>query len=384
MKIKNQDFLKRENQSLVLDLILEQGPISRAEIAKQTSMSPTSASRIVTSLLDANLIKEEQKSSTGVGRKAVYLAPNESSIISIGVEIDLNMIRVAFVNFIGERFINQSFHLTTSSPDKVVDFIAETIQSLVKKENVPYERIIGVCIGIPGLIENENGFIKTSAQFKWKEIPLKEMLEEKIPYTIQVENELKLKALAEHVATQSMYKTMVVIGFGSGVGSALITNGEIYRGDRNFSGEIGHTTVDPFGTYCPCGSFGCLQTYIAEGFLIDEVSKTRPIQSVEEIVLEYEHGQKWAVNILDKASTYAAIAINNVVCTYNPEAIILSGSLIEKHPVIRNLIIEKYQTNVWPPLANSFDLKLTKTKDKGVVMGAALSLQQNFIKDINF
>lgn len=383
--IKNQDFLKKENQSLVLELILSQGPISRAEIAKKTMMSPTSASRIVASLIENGLIREIRLTHDEVGRKATYFVPNENAAISIGVEIDQNNVRIGFMNFIGEIFELQDFNYQPDDPQETVNFVANSILKMVNMGKIHREKFIGICVGLPGLIENQVGIVKLSALFNWKDIPLADWLEEKVGLQVCIDNELKLKAFAEYnMDTNEQIDNMVMIGFGSGVGSALVSKGEIHRGEGNFSGEVGHTVVDPYGMYCPCGNFGCLQTYIAERFLLEEASKTKNIKSIQALIIESKKGEKWANNILDKATTYAAITVNNVVCVYNPDVVVLSGSLIENHPEIRDEVFEKCTNQIWSPVQDSFQLQTTKVGVEGVVVGAAQSVQRMFLKDINF
>ena len=286
--IKNQDFLKKENQSLVLELILDQGPISRAEIAKKTKMSPTSASRIVAALIDNDLIREIRLTHEEVGRKATYFVSNENAAISIGVEIDQHHVRIGFMNFIGEMFELQDFEYQVNNPKETVDFIANKTLKMMDIGEIPLEKFIGVCVGLPGLIENQEGIVKLSALFNWKETPLAKWLEEKVDLPVCIDNELKLKAFAEYNSdVNDQANNMAMVGFGSGVGSSLVSGGEIHRVEGNFSGEVGHMVVDPYGVYCPCGNFGCLQTYIAERFLLEEASKTKHIKSIRRLGMKY-------------------------------------------------------------------------------------------------
>ncbi|KON66670.1 hypothetical protein AKG34_25410 [Peribacillus butanolivorans] len=384
MRVKDQHFLKKQNQSLVLEYIIQNGPISRAEIAKHMAMSPTSASRIVASLQGEQLIKEVYLHTDEVGRKATYFMANEHSVIFVGIEIDVGVVRVGLMNLIGELIIVRSFQTETDHYDHVVEFIGQMVNDLIIEQNIGKDRIAGVCVGLPGLIDNEKGTVGFSAQFNWKNVPLKQILEQKLDCEVFIDNELKLKALAEYVSASLPYKNVVMLGFGKGVGSALITDGEIYRGTNNMSGEIGHMTLDPYGAYCPCGNFGCLQTYIAIDFLLDEASKSRPMDSIDELVAAYKKKEKWAVNILEKASTYAGLAIKNVVCAYNPDAVFLSGSLIEEYPEIAELVIEKHSNSTLFPESYSYELHVTQMKGIGVVKGAALSVQRKLIKNFNF
>lgn len=383
MKIKDQNFLKRENQSLVLDMILEQGPISRAEIAKQTSMSPTSASRIVASLEALNLIREVRIKDSGIGRKATYFVPNQDSIISIGVQIDQAQIRIGFMNFIGDLIALETYQYQSLIPENAVAFISENIRKISTIHRIPSHKIVGICVGLPGLIENKLGVVNFSAQFNWAGVLLGKMLEDQTGIKVMIDNDLNLKAFGEYALDPTIVnEDMTMIGFGSGVGSALISKGKIFRGKLNFSGEIGHTVVDPYGLYCPCGNSGCIQTYIAEQFLIEEASKAKPIQSIKALLKEANQGEKWAVKIIDKAVAYAAITINNVICMYNPDIVVLTGSLIENHPEIKERILEKCESQIWPPAMNTFTLRVSKIGENGVVIGGGLKVRRSFIENI--
>ncbi|WEG19215.1 ROK family transcriptional regulator (plasmid) [Alkalihalophilus pseudofirmus] len=229
MKIKNQDFLKKENHNLVLSLILNEKPISRADIAKQTEMSPTSASRIVASLLEMDLIKEINIANTGVGRKANYFIPNENAVFSFGIEIDKELIRIGLMNFIGELVSQKTYIHKNGDPMKTINFIAEEITQIINVNSLDKSRIAGICVGLPGVISHDLGYVELSAQLEWKNINLSTLLQEKINLPVYADNELKLKALSEYdKMADSTIESMVMLGFGSGVGSALINKGEIF------------------------------------------------------------------------------------------------------------------------------------------------------------
>jgi predicted NBD/HSP70 family sugar kinase len=183
---------------------------------------------------------------------------------------------------------------------------------------------------------------------------------------------VKLKALSESIYGAARgSKKAALISIDNGVGSALTINGEIFRGDNNRAGEIGHTTIDPYGILCDCGRRGCLQTYIAEGALIQEANKVKQVSSVREIIDAANNNEIWAVNILDRTTTYISIAINNVLCMYAPDTVILSGKLIDKYPELVNMIEEKCTQFIWEHFRGTFKLVYSKLKDDSVIIGAA-------------
>lgn len=386
MRKRDQIYIKNKNKNLVLSLIQSHGMISRAEIAKLTKMSATTVSRIVSSLMEMNLVQETDQYTTGVGRKATLVTLNSKSVLSIGVELDEKTIRVGFIDFLGKLIVSESLSKKINEdPESVIAKVSEIITRLLLGHKFQTNNIIGVCIGLPGLIDNENGIVNMSTQLGWNNINLAKLAKEKLGFQVIIDNELKVKAYAETRVGKARHSNkMVMIGFGSGVGSALTIDKEIYRGNSNTAGEIGHTVVNPNGTLCTCGNFGCIQTYIAERFLLEEASKNTEVQSIEEIINFAERNEKWAVNIIERAITYAVIAINNSVCIENPDTVILTGSLIDQSNYIRERIISKCDNHIWEALKHSFVIDISELGSSGVVLGAGLLIQSNFLEQLNF
>ncbi|WP_279345669.1 ROK family protein, partial [Salmonella enterica] len=137
------------------------------------------------------------------------------------------------------------------TPEATVARIADIIEELILECDIDRRRIVGIGVGLPGIIDVEAGIVNFSVQLGWKNVQLAERLKELTGLQAVVDNELKVKALAERLKGSAYGSNRtVLLGFGNGVGSALILEGEIYRGVTNSAGEIGHTTVDPEGMMC--------------------------------------------------------------------------------------------------------------------------------------
>ncbi|WP_175631942.1 ROK family transcriptional regulator [Virgibacillus siamensis] len=382
---KSQNFIKRENQNFILELIQNNDLITRPKLASLANMSPTTVSRIVAFLIEEGLIKETNQYTTGVGRKATYLALNPDSLISIGVELDESLVRYGVFDFLGEAIVTEETEKGIGeSPESLVKTMHEVITRLIHENQIDRSKITGVCVGLPGLVNHKNGNVIKSAQLVWEDVPLLQMLEEQLPFPIHIDNELNLKAYAEQlfIKNNTSHST-VVIGFGSGVGSALMIGDQIYRGYLNSAGEIGHTIVDPNGMLCTCGNSGCLQTYIAERFLVQEASKKSDAQSLHDISSAAEEGYKWAQRILNRAITYASITVNNCVCMNNPDRVILTGKMIEQFPHIGNRILQESRDKIWSPLNASTSIEISQLGEKGVIWGAGMYSQKEYINHLN-
>ncbi len=377
----DQEYMKKLNKSMVLKIIRNKGPISRASIARLTSMSPTSISRIVSELSNIGLIDETEPYSEGVGRKATLLSIYPDSIATIGVYLNRDIIRLGIVNFVGQIILNQEFQYDTSkhSVCEVCDKLAYIIINSIKELKINTPKVIGVGIGMPGIIDTKNGKIILSAQLGWKNIDFVEMINKRIDMKIIIDNTVKLKALAESIyGVAKSSPKLAMISIGSGVGSALVMDGHVLRGESNIAGEVGHTIVDPDGMLCECGRRGCLQTYIAEGALLIEANKVHKINNIGEIFQCATNGENWAISILERAAMYIAILINNVACMYSPDTIILSGRLIEQYPMMIELV-EKRRSLIWEPFTGTFNLVYSQLKKESVIIGAATLALNTFL-----
>jgi predicted NBD/HSP70 family sugar kinase len=385
MQKHDQDYIRRKNRSTVFELIRKHSPLSRAEIARLTGMSPTTVSRIVSELYQQDFMREIEQATTGVGRKAVMLHVNPGSVLSVGVEIDRSGIRIGIVDLDGK--VVHSTQVTRDSretPEATLERIASAIEELILAEDIDRRKVVGIGVGLPGIVDYAGGSVVLSAQLGWKQTDIARELRRLTGFEVAVDNELKVRALAEHQYGSARGSSRsVLIGFGSGVGSSLIIDGEIYRGETNSAGEIGHTVVDPGGLLCECGKVGCLQTYIAEASLVEQANKIKPIGSLEELFQARKDGEYWAASIVDRAMTFVAVTVSNIACVYNPDTVILTGKLVESFPEVRDFISDKCMDQfVWEPLRGTFQIVYSALESDGVVIGSGI-LAQNLFLDID-
>lgn len=371
---RDQEYIKKQNKNMIFNVIRSKRPISRADIAKIVDMSPTSVGRIVNELTETGLIKESEYASSKVGRKAILLDIDAKSVLNIGVYLNRDIYKIGIVDFNSNILFYKSisFNAINVSPDNVIEQLANSIKEIIKESKVDVSKINGIGIGMPGIIDFKKGKVIISAQLGWKDINVAEKLRKLLKIKVTVDNTVKLKALAESLYGSAINsRKTALISFGSGVGSALVIDGEIYRGEQNIAGEIGHTTVEPTGMLCECGRRGCLQTYIAEAALIQEANKVSHVESLKDIFEAYKNGSEWAINMLDMTTTYIAIAINNMVCMYSPDTVILSGRLIDSYPIMANMIDKKLDKYIWEPFRGKFNLVYSKLRRDAVIIGAA-------------
>ncbi|MFB5676340.1 ROK family protein [Paenibacillus terreus] len=377
MKKHDNGFIKKQNKKWVLDIVKSRRPISRAEIAKITDMSATSISRIVQDLENEGFLRETELLSGGVGRKANLLDIREDALYTIGVDLSEGMCRIGIMDFTDNVFYMEKVSMELAqAPEETLRFIAEAVNRTIREQDLKPDKIAGIGLGLPGIVNHSSGVVNHSVQLGWSEIHAAGILERLTGYPVIVDNDLKMLAKAEYRYGAAQYsKSSVLLGFGSGVGVAIIMNGEFYRGENNLAGEISHVTVDINGEQCKCGKIGCLGTIVTEKAMIRQAARFVPITSVHELIGHYNKQELWALNLLDRVAVYIAVTITNCLYLYNPEILVLSGPILEDYPEIRKLVEEKYKLTVSEPIPMQMAFKYAQLGDKAIVMGAALQAQ---------
>ncbi|TQS75130.1 ROK family transcriptional regulator [Ornithinibacillus gellani] len=332
-KTWNQHVVKKENKSLVLNVIQSSSPISRADIASITGLNKGTVSSQVTELIDEHLIYESGPGKSSGGRRPVMLLFNKIAGYSIGIDLGVNYILGLLTDLEGNICKENYIKIKDLSFDEIMEKLYEVIDSLIASAPSSPYGIIGIGIGVPGTVDN-NGNILLAPNLKWKNIHLKEILEEKYHIPIVIENEANGGAHGERKFGIGMdTKHIVYVSIGIGIGVGLNLNGELYKGNNGFSGELGHMTIDINGKDCRCGSKGCWELYASEQALDDYAAQLKLTSlSEEEISLESllslaEKGDEKGIALFEEIGNQVGIGLKNIVNIFNPEQIIVGGRL---------------------------------------------------------
>lgn len=373
--------MRRQNKYIVLDAIRQMAPISRIQLSKYTKMSPTTITRIVQELESEGYILEGVSEETAIGRRPTLIHMREDALYTIGIEIDCFTIRIGILDFLGKLIAFQEVKCSIKHQyEEAIFLLKRSIANIMTEYQIPQDKLLGIGIGIPGVINNEEGIIVSSEQLKWENCHIGDDLNGIFGCEVIVDNELKMQIISEigDIYTPN-YSNCILVGIGTGIGASILLNGEVYRGIQNKAGEISHITINPFGEMCHCGKRGCLSMYISEVTLLKRTPKNLNIQSIDEILQCVVQGEQWAVDIQQDVATFLAIAINNLVCLYEPEAVIVSGEIIEHNITFQKLLIEKCKQYIWKELQPHFDLQFSNQLKEGVVKGAALQAQKQLL-----
>ncbi len=231
-------------------------------------------------------------------------------------------------------------------PEKVVEDIAQEGLELCRRFEERGFKVWAAGIGIPGLFDWESGVCHLLPNFpsKWKGVPLKEWLEEKLSLPVAVINDVRSITLAEkRFGAGRDVNSMVMVAIGTGIGGGVVVNGQLYIGKDGSAGELGHITVEPRGIRCGCGNRGCLEAYASGPAMVaqalralvqqndtlirdlvgDDLSRVNP----KVIAEAAQKGDSVALEIIENAGSYIGQALSCVCVVVNPEMIVVGGGV---------------------------------------------------------
>ena len=374
MEKQDQVQMKLQNKQIVLDTIRRLEPISRINLSKATKMSPTTITRIVQELEEENYILETVPLETTVGRRPTLIQIRPNARYTIGIEINSSHTMFCLMNFKDEVVETKNIsHIEDQQFDLVISMIIDIIQQFLQRYQIHKNHLIGIGIGIPGKIDYQNGVILHSEQLKWRNIEIKEVLSKYFDTIITIDNDLKMQHLAEFDHLANSYKNGILIGMGTGIGTSIMLNGELYRGAKNGAGEVNHFVVDPNGLLCTCGKKGCLSMYVSKKTLKSflPMSLLDGQQTLLTILENASLNDNWFLSLCDFIVRNLKIAINNLIQFYEPEYLIISSDFISANSYLKEILLNTIlldNDNVHVSFSNLHDI--------GVAKGAALNVKR--------
>lgn len=320
----NLDMIKKLNRSLVLEMIREHEEVTRAQIANTLNISRSTVSTIVDELIQKKLVTEHGPgTSTKLGgRKGIVLRFNPKSAFGIGVDIGGTKVLVLITTLDGEVVYKKKFK-TSASVEEILSIIETSIEeaAIIKND------IVAMGVGVPSIVEEQSGVVLDAYALGWTNLPLKQILEERFSFPIFINNDVNFAAVGEAwMGSGEQSENVLFIAIGTGVGSAIISNGKLLRGAHNQAGEIAYSVSEEdvkSHNYNEKGKFGTFERKTSGKFL------SHNELSAAEVFSKYLEGDEDAQETVETFIRHLSIQIANSVSLLNPEYVVLGGGVSE-------------------------------------------------------
>ena|SRR5579859_5988813 len=386
--------LKKVNRHKVLNLLYFGAPITRLDISEQLGLSPATVGNAVSDLLRQDIITSLGALETQGGRPRILLDINPDYGFFLGVEAGETHIHIELVNLKLVRLAEIHRPLTSENtrPDEIVEHIVVGIETLLTQQRIPHDKVLGVGIGLPGVVDRQVGVSIAAPNWAWHNVALLDLLRKRLHLPIYMDNGAHTMALAEKMfgAGQGVDNFAALL-IATGVGAGLIIGGELYRGASNSVGEWGHTCIEVNGRPCSCGSRGCVETYIGAPGIIARLRSIDPahealladgqINIIEAIKQAAQRRDSAAIKVLDETAQYLGVGIANLLNLFNPQVIVIGGwsGLLLGEDFLKQAApyVERY---VLKPALGAVRIQVSTLQQDAVSVGAASLALEGFLK----
>jgi len=316
-------------EATILNILRERQPISRAGIAQVSGISKPAVSEIVGRLIAKGVIAESETgcSTCRGGKKPRLLSFCADFRTIIAIDIGGTNIRTALSDLDGV-FLKRVDGSTRSVRSKagLIALITESIHAL---GDLTPDRTVGIGIGLPGTVDPGSGMIQYIPSFDLRQITISEELVKTFGWPVFLANDVTLNALGELWKGEARgTKNLLLVSLGTGTGSGIILNGQVYEGAHGYAGEIGYQVTDwsNDGSGKRNSAFGSLENWFSGYHLEERLKKMGRKRSMEAFFEEAESDTELS-DLLRDSIEHLALAISNAIVMFDPESVILTGGI---------------------------------------------------------
>jgi predicted NBD/HSP70 family sugar kinase len=340
--------LRRHNRAMLLGHILRSGGLSRVELAERSGLTQQAVSKIVTELLETELLDVERQPSTRVGKPRTLLRIRPSARCALGAQLDRDEFRVLRTDLIGgvEDVVEGPLPVGFT-PEQAVTALADAAHKLL--DDVDPARVLGLGVGAVGPLDHLEGRVRDATNMPgWHDVPLRDLLAERTGLPVTLDKNTNSAAFA-HAWPQETVPSAAVVLVGTGIGVGLLVDGRVYRGPRTNAGEFGHTTIAYEGPRCACGRRGCVEVMHNSAATTEE------------------------------AARLLGIGLADLVQVLDLERIVLFGRAVRAAPeVYRDTVAGELRELLPVPHWQRIDVELSTLSEDAVALGGAFEVLAGF------
>ena len=380
--VARSNTIRNINRQIVLNYVRERGPISRAEIAHETALQRSTVSLIVEQLRVDGLIEEVSGESTG-GRPPVLLSLRTNDAVAIGVDLGTTRTIVATSDLAG-RVLDQEQFETDPNAAKTTQAIIDCAQRFIRRNNGTIE---GIGVSLPGLVDPEGKelFIPT---FNWRDLPLASEISEATGLPVTMDNDANAAAQAELWFGRPEIREVrdfILVLVETGVGTGIIFDGQVYRGENGAAGEFGHMTIGQGAPVaCASGSRECWEAFASERSALARFKdlssgrngkSTTSFADLIDMALRSDGAARTA---LKETGHYLGIGIANLIRGLAPQAVIVGGPIVRAWPVISTDIQKTVEATICRGLPSTHIMASTLGPEPTLMGALSLVLASKF------
>ena len=380
--------MRENNISLVLNTMRRAGSISRAELAKQLSLTSPAVTNIVSNLIARGMVRETGCAQSAHGRKPISVSIDPEACRVLGMVISTDGVSVSLADFAANILDTCTRPLDLmGDADCILSAAAQCARDCIRESGVDPRRILSLGIAAPGPLDVKNGVMLDPPNFpNFHNVPICRLLEEALGIPAVIDKESNAAGLAEyyfssHEEVQTVFSLFLLA---HSIGGSLLLNGRIVHGFSDGVGDIGHVMVDSNGPLCSCGRYGCLEA-VATGDAVVHQLQTRlkaagrlpgvgdiDALSMEDVVRLSRENQPMFRQALDRAVEMISLALGNVISIISPEMIQIGGPMADLCPELVDQLRSSIQSRVYPRSCSRIRVEKSRLGSEAFPKGAVM------------
>ena len=341
------------NRRIILNVIRTRQPISRAEVARYTGLQRSTVSLIADQLIRESWVIEGALGRLPRGRRPIFLQLNTSAKRIVGVNIRPTNTELALADINGSFIEHESF-ATPADPAAFIKALARRIKTLLERD--PGQACEGIGIGVPGRVDSTNSRLVFAPNMPWEVVDLKTPLERAANLPVVMDNAANACALAEMYFSKHTegIDSLIAVTVSEGIGTGIISHGQLLRDPCGIAGEFGHMTVEQNGLPCRCGNHGCWEMYASNRAAIrywkEAGANPEPgTDTFERLLACADDGDPHACAAIERMGRALGVGMASLITGFSPSVIVVVGEVTRAWLRIGPIIEKEVHSRVTAP-----------------------------------
>ena len=320
------------NRDIVLELIRFRQPVSRVELARFSGLQPSTISIIVEQLISERWVREGAVVRRSRGRPSTMLEVNDF-LVTFALDIRPDRAILAVVDLTG-RFLSRETVMTVSDPELALKHIIEKMRLLQDRHiDKSFE---GIGVSVPGRVHPETQRLLLAPNLHWQGFDIKSALEEGLNLQVEIDNDANACLLSESWSGRLAGVTnAVLVAVSEGIGTAILSGGQLHSGYNGLAGEFGHIPVDSAGPVCGCGQRGCWEMAGSSRAALQfyrELSPDSPSIDIYGLMRLAEENDPIAIEAVTRQAHAIGRGLRLITAALSPELILITGEITSVWP----------------------------------------------------
>ena len=385
--LKNSDSKNSLQKKQILQLCINEGNFSLADLSKELNLSIPTTTRLTEELIADGFIEEMGKQDTSGGRRPSFFGLKPSAGYFVGTDIGKTSVSICIADFKGSTVaFYPNLPFVVESSEASFRELCKLIRKKTAKAGIQQDSILAYGVNLSGRVNNETGYCFT--YFIGEDRPIASLFEEEFNAPVYVENDSRAMTYGEYICGGGHCENdMLFLNVSWGLGMGMVIDGKLSYGKSGFSGEIGHFPMMNNGQICHCGKTGCLETAasgsaahrivlekLSEGqaSLLSEKHKAGEEITLDDILGAANEDDVLAIEAIEEIGTNLGRAIAGLINIFNPELVVIGGKMAMVQDYILLPIKSAVQKHSLSLINRDTRIKMSKLGDKAGAVGACM------------